>query len=260
MPVLSAPLFMGKRQFTHFKWAFSRDHPEGPWIVLFTNSDDGPEEMKECDLMDEAVGLPAMTMAKTFAQGKKRQFIPIPVGNSTSPWAVDHVVSDVKIAFQQQHRQTCMHYSSFASALWFLGLTELALHVDSEAVRSEGDPFSLKQLANLVYNHPTWMIPKRIKNSATSYKLLEHDLTNALAMVVLKGIPDRACNHAITVCDGLIFDSNEKSVIPLTQTNLDLMCSTDSQKAKYECVAAGYLFIDSREGGFGIWDSRNKFP
>ena len=81
-------------------------------------------------------------------------------------------------------------------------------------------------------------------------------------MVVLKGIPDRACNHAITVFDGMIFDSNEKSAIPLTQPNLDLMCSTDSRKGKYECVAKGYLFIDSREGGFGIRDSNplKKFP
>jgi GNAT superfamily N-acetyltransferase len=258
MPVPSAPLFMDTRQFTHFKWAVSRDHPEGRWMVRFANSDESPEEMKECDMM-EAVGLPAMTMAKTFAQGKRGQFIPIPVGNSTGPRAVD-VVPDVIIAFQQKHRQTCV-YSSFASALWFLGLTELAVRVDSEAVRSEGDPFALKRLADLVHNHPTWMVPKRIKNSATSFKLLEHDLTNALAVVVLKGIPDRACNHAITVFDGLIFDSNEKFGIPLTRDNLDLMCSTDSREGKYECVAAGYLFIDSREGRFGIRDSNplNKF-
>ena len=252
MPVPSAPLFMDTRQFTHFKWAVSRDHPEGRWMVRFANSDESPEEMKECDMM-EAVGLPAMTMAKTFAQGKRGQFIPIPVGNSTGPRAID-VVPDVKIAFQQQHRQTCV-YSSFASALWFLGLTELAVRVDSEAVSSEGDPYALKRLAKLVHDHPTWMIPKRIKNSASSFKILEHDLTNALAVVVLKGIPDRACNHAITVFDGMIFDSNEKSAIPLTQPNLDLMCSTDSRKGKYESVAKGYLFIDSREGGFGIRDS-----
>ena len=149
--------------------------------------------------------------------------------------------------------------SSFASALWFLGLTELALRVVSEAASSEGDPFALKRLAQLVHDHPTWMIPKRIKNAVTSFKLLQHDLTNALAVVVLKGIPDRACNHAITVFDGLIFDSNEKFALPLTQANLDLVCSTDSRNAKFECVAAGYLFIDSRKGRFGIRDSRKHY-
>ena len=99
MPVPKAKVFMDTRQFTHFKWVASRDHPEGRWIVRFANSDD-PEEMKNRHLM-EAVGLPAMTMAKTFAQGKKGGFIPIPVGNSTGPRGVD-VVSDVEIAFQQQ--------------------------------------------------------------------------------------------------------------------------------------------------------------
>ena len=139
-------------------------------------------------------------------------------------------------------------YSSFASALWFLGLTELAVRVDSEAVRSEGDPFALKRLANLVQNHPTWMIPKRMKNSATSFKLLEHDLTNALDVVVLKGIPDRACNHAITVFDGMIFDSNEKSAIPLTQANLDLMCSTDGRKAKYTMSVSQQVIYSLTQG------------
>ena len=102
-------------------------------------------------------------------------------------------------------------------------------------------------------DHPFWMSPKKIKNAAT-FNLLEHDLTNELAVVVLRGIPDRACNHAVTVFDGLIFDSNEKFAIPLTQANLDLVCSTDRKKAKFECVAAGYLFVDSRPDGFGIRD------
>ena len=242
MPVPKAQVFMDTRQITHFKFTGGR------WFVRFA-SHGNSEEVTERDLV-EAVGAHAMNMAKTFGRGKKG-FIPIPVGNSTSSRAVG-IVCDVEIAFRQEHRQTCV-YSSFASALWFLGFTDLALCVISYAASSQGDPFALRRLAKVVRDHPFWMSPKKIKNAAT-FNLLEHDLTNELAVVVLRGIPDRACNHAVTVFDGLIFDSNEKFAIPLTQANLDLVCSTDRKKAKFECVAAGYLFVDSRPDGFGIRD------
>ena len=251
MPVPNAHVILDTRQVSHFKWTISPAYPDGRWIVRFANSDE-TEEMKEADLQD-AVGLPAMTMAKTFASGKGG-FIPIPVGNSTGVRAVD-VVSDIEIAFQQHDRQTCI-YSSFASALWFIGITDVALLVVSEAGKSQGDPFALQRLAKLVYDHPTWLTPRKIKRAATSFNLLQHDLTNSLAVVVLKGLPDGACNHAITVFDGMIFDSNEQFAIPLTRANLDLMCSTDTRKATYQCVTAGYIFIDPRKEQAGIRDSQ----
>lgn len=253
MPVPHADVIVDTRQVSHFKWAVSKDHPDGRWIVKFANSDD-TEEMAESELL-ETVGLSAMTMAKTFASGRGG-FLPIPVGNSTKARTVGSV-SDVVITFRQHDRQTCI-YSSFASALWFLGLEDVALLVVSHAASSEGDPWALKRLASLVHDHPTWLIPKKIKSAATSFNLLEHDLTNSLAVVVLKSIPDGACNHAISVHDGLIFDGNEDFAIPLTRANLDFMCSTDTRAGKYECVTSGYLFIDSRKGQTGFRDSKIK--
>jgi hypothetical protein len=253
MPVPNAHVAMDTRQISHMKWAVSPEYPDGRWIVRFANSDE-TEEMKESDLKD-AVGEVPMIMAKSFASGKGG-FIPIPVGNSTEARAVQ-VIADVVIFFQQHDCQTCI-YSSFASALWFIGITDVANLVVSEAKSSEGDPFALKRLAKMVHDHPTWLIPQKIKSAATSFNLLQHDLKNSIAVVVLKGIPDGACNHAITVFDGMIFDSNEKFAIPLTRPNLDLMCSTDTRQSKYSCVAAGYTFSDSRKGQTGIRDSMMK--
>jgi hypothetical protein len=114
---------------------------------------------------------------------------------------------------------------------------------------------ALTCLAILVHNHPSWLTPKKVKN-APSFNLLEHDLSGSLAVVVLKGIPDGACNHAITVHDSLIFDGNEKFAIPLTNSNLDLLCSTENRKAMYQSISAGYLFIDARKGKDGIRDAK----
>ena len=250
LPVPYANVALDTRQISHFKWAVSKDHPEGRWIVKFANSDE-TEEMHESDLL-AAVGLGPMEMAKVFSKGRKGGFLPIPVGNSTGARAVD-IVSDIQLAFPQHSRQTCI-YSSFASALWFLGMTDLALLVFSQATESEGDPHALKKLASLVHDHPTWLIPRRIKSAEASFNILQHDLTNSLAVVVLKGTPDGACNHAITVHDGLIFDSNEECAVLLTRANLDLMCSTDNRIARFKCVTSGYTFIDSRNGFEGIRD------
>lgn len=253
MPVPYANVTLDTRQVSHFKWAVSKDHPDGRWIVRFANSIE-TEEMKESDLID-AVGRGAMEMAKVFAKGKGG-FLQIPVGNSTCARAVE-IVSNIRLVFPQGSRQTCI-YSSFASALWFLGMTDLSILVSSRASRSENNPFALKELAVLVHNHPTWLTPRRIKSAESSFKLLQHDLSNSLAVVVLKGIPDGACNHAITVHDGLIFDSNEEFAIPLSRSNLDLMCSTDNRDARFYCVTSGYLFIDSRAGQTGFQDLKIK--
>ena len=250
LPVPHAEIMMDTRQVSHFKWSQSMHHPEGRWIVKFSNSD-AMEEMKESDVL-AAVGEGSMNLAKVFAKGKGG-FLPIPVGNSTGARAVE-VISNIEILFRQHGRNTCI-FSSFASALWFLGIRDMALVVASRTEDSEGDPLALKRLAMLVHGHPSWLTPKKIKNAST-FNLLEHDLSSSLAVVVLKGIPDGASNHAITVHDGLIFDSNEQFAVPLTKSNLDLMCSTDNRKAKYQCISAGYLFTDCRKGKDGIRDSR----
>ena len=250
MPVPHSNIFMDTRQLSHFKWAVSNDFPLGRWIVKFACSED-TEVMDEASML-EAVGEGPMEMAKNFAKGRGG-FLPIPVGNSTGARASD--TSDIEIVFQQQSRHTCI-YSSFASALWSVGILDIAILVASEAKDSEGDPLALRRLASLVHDHPSWLTSKKIKN-APQFKLLEHDFSDSMAVVVLKG-SDGACNHAITVHDGLIFDSNERFAIPLTEANLDLMCSTEFRSGKYMSIASGYLFIDTRKDRNGIKESKVK--
>ena len=77
------------------------------------------------------------------------------------------------------------------------------------------------------------------------FNLLDHDLSSTIAAVLMEAI-DGSSHHAITVHDGLIFDSNESFAVPLTKPNVDHMCSTDKRQSLFVCVSSGYLFMDSR--------------
>lgn len=241
MPVPHAHVMLDTRQVSHFKWSAPNDQREGCWVVKFALSDD-TEIMSEDDLL-QAVSPQTLSLAKAYAANKKG-FVPIPPGNTRSSTEAAHTASKVEIHFQQHDRKTCV-YSSFASALWSVGIFHLAFEVAAKVCETEGDPFVLKNLASFVYKYPFWLGASKIKN-AMHFDIFGYDLSSSLAVVVLMA-SDGAINHAVTVHDGLIFDANERYAIPLSQANLDLMCSTESRSAAYKCIAYGYLFRDTRK-------------
>ena len=60
-------------------------------------------------------------------------------------------------------------------------------------------------------------------------------------MVVLCA-KDGGCEHGVTICGGLLFDSTYKTAPPLTRENLDWSCING-----YECVNRGYDFKEPSE-------------
>jgi hypothetical protein len=160
LPVPDVHLCLDTRQISHYKWSMVTNEDgqrEGRWIVKYANS-------QETDILSDVALLKGGTLtevslqiAKAFAETKKG-FIPIPPGNASAPRA-NRLATNLQIHFQQQGCQTCV-YSSFASALWCLGVFDLAMAVASEAPASEGDPRSLCSLAVFVRNFSTWMTQK----------------------------------------------------------------------------------------------------
>jgi hypothetical protein len=60
-------------------------------------------------------------------------------------------------------------------------------------------------------------------------------------MVVLVA-KDGGCEHAVTICGGLIFDSTYEAAIPLTTDNLDWCCIRG-----FQSVRGGYEFAEPKE-------------
>ena len=90
------------------------------------------------------------------------------------------------------------------------------------------------------------------------FNLFEENLEHTIAVVVIQA-SDGQCSHAITVHDGLVFDGNEDFAIPLTQANLDYICSTNEQKATFTGVASGYLFREQGKRN-RLWAIKSSIP
>jgi hypothetical protein len=160
-----------------------------------------------------------------------RDGLPIPMQNEL---ALKH-----QIKFKQHQQETCV-YSSFASALWCIGMHDLATALAARATENIHSHRILRRLADDMNGH--WLQSVKIKqNAERMFNLLDKDLEHTIAVAVIRA-SDGQCSHAITVHDGLIFDGNEDFAIPLTQANLDYICSTKEQKATFIGVASGYLF------------------
>ena len=54
-------------------------------------------------------------------------------------------------------------------------------------------------------------------------------------------------SHCVAIYDGWIFDSNEKTALPLCQASLDYICCEGEQEAKFEGFLFGYKFYLRKE-------------
>ena len=50
-------------------------------------------------------------------------------------------------------------------------------------------------------------------------------------------------SHCVAIYDGWIFDSNEKSALPLCRASLDFICCEGERKAEFEGFLCGYKFF-----------------
>jgi hypothetical protein len=123
-------------------------------------------------------------------------------------------------------------------------------HKVAELANTMSDTHSsiLHQVADMMSK--TWLQPVKISPMGERpwpLHLLTADLQNAIALVVLVS-SDRSGSHAITVHDGLIFDSNEDFAMTLCQENLDALCSTPLlRNSTFQDVATGYIFQDQKK-------------
>jgi hypothetical protein len=232
-------LLLDVRVITHCKWQPTANADIMDLVVVKysdrTQASMTPEEIQ------------AMFGAKYVAilqQSAGRGFIHIPPGQAKCESEASAPVQTARcqqllIRYPQGDLPTCV-FSGFASALWAVGLEGMAMLVKAAVPVTVNDPSVLAQLAQLISSSPGWLSPHKIKH-ALMFDLLSADLTAALAVVILKA-SDGTTSHAITVHDNIIFDSNERTAIPLCQDNLNYLCSTTMRQATFKGIIAGYVY------------------
>ena len=243
-----------KRMVSKVKYCPETDMRPAKYFVKFTDnlSKDSEEEMSEETLL--TLFNPEFLRMVCHRGYNRRRFVHIPPGNARSAkvdkgkelhqnYKKAHLLP---IKFQQYNRSTCV-CSSFALALWAVGFQELAIEINNLAIETEQDPNVLGKVVSWVSENRSrshCLQPQKIKQSPSrAFSLMEADLTNSLALVVLSA-SDGSRSHAITIHDGYIFDGNESTAIPLSVEALNYLCSTRLRKASYTGVVAGYLFVE----------------
>ena len=147
-----------------------------------------------------------------------------------------------ELKYMQGSDFTCL-FSSFASALHYVGLTKLAEHVADFAktfsARSKLGILNWKGLNAVMERACKWLIPNRLE-VATFDVLTE---ISEFPTVMSLEAEDGSTQHAITVVGKLIFDSNIQRAIPLTRSNLNYCCSTEAlPNGVFKKVFFGYRY------------------
>jgi hypothetical protein len=190
----------------------------------------------------------------SYGKYKQPKFFPIPPG---APRTVgNHEMLDERfpiVKYMQQGESTCL-FSSFASALHYIGLKETAAEIASEAsewsANQVGGIFNWNALLHLMKRSCAWLQPRKIKGNM--FDVLK-DASEYPTLLQLKA-KDGGIQHAITVVGGLIFDSNCERAIPLNKKSLDYCCSTDNQQGCYQQVYHGYRFVEEPTKKIKIWE------
>ncbi|NJO64331.1 MAG: hypothetical protein HC836_41045 [Richelia sp. RM2_1_2] len=159
-------------------------------------------------------------------RAKKNKYLWIPAGNSNKkPYPFEYNKQNPKIKFQQGDRQTCAS-SSLASCLHALGYIESAVWVEDYGRKyiesNNNDPSIILSalVNNLQSNQP--FLNKRFK--VTQIKLSSFDIyenKDKHIYLIQPLCSDGGISHAITIHNGLIYDSNLKYAVELNKDNLE---------------------------------------
>jgi hypothetical protein len=149
----------------------------------------------------------------------EKGFFNVPPGDAKPQCSDPICCNQFLIHFRQQTKDTCV-CSSCASALWAVGLQGSALKVAEFAGVMSDDLSALPKIATFMSK--TWLHPisniRNKKKQQWPLPLLPADLQNCIALVVLVA-NDGSRSHAVTVHDGLMFDSNEDFALKLCRKN-----------------------------------------
>jgi hypothetical protein len=235
-------IMLDTRPITHLKYAKPNAHlEEGRFVVRFSDKE---EQVISLSQADHLFSPEFLSIVEKFAD---KGFFNLPPGNAKPQCPNPICCKQFPIHFSQQTKDTCV-CSSFASALWAVGLQGIAIKVAGFAGELSEDLYILPKIATFMLK--TWLQPIKIrnrKNQQWPFPLLTADLRNCIALVVLVA-NDGSRSHAVTVHDDLIFDSNEDFALKLCQENLDALCSTPLRQSTYVAVATGYIFQDQLDG------------
>lgn len=170
------------------------------------------------------------------------RFIPVPAGNDR-PDQIPPVPPSIqdklpKMMYRQTAGEKSCMVSSLCSALHWLGLEDQAKLVYDDGIQFISDPDQPKKLRDLMEKY---LSPLQARKLTVLHDILNPTQWHIYPKMVTLVTSEGGCGHAVTICGGLLFDSNAPTAIPLTKEMLDWSCIDG-----YAGIRCGYEF---RENG-----------
>jgi len=129
-------------------------------------------------------------------------------------------------------------FASLSSALWFINDVKAYKNIFSNMGQSlEQDPFALAM--GLTSTRKLKYTPKMYKYGQLDI-LQERSPFVTLAQLMAS---DGCSLHCVATVGNALFDANAKTILELTQENLDWCCSTDREDSTYVGVLRACRFI-----------------
>jgi hypothetical protein len=183
------------------------------------------------------------------ARGTSTGFLFIPTGNANTerPYPYEYNLAYPKIKYQQGERNTCAT-SSIASCLHHLGFKDTAVWIEDFGKSFVADQTKDQhKIMNAMIFHVQQSIHEFTKNwNVQKIKVSEFDIWNDENRMNPKLLQilgsDGGVGHALTVYNGMIFDSNLEFAVDLTVLNLEFCIG-----AVYDGIVNGYMFLQRIE-------------
>ena len=139
-----------------------------------------------------------------------------------------------RIKFHQPNgKQTCLVHS-FASALFYIGLSQLASEI-ADSKQKVIDQIQTYQLFTDFFENKSQYL-RHVEINVKEFDIFQSN-DQDLLVVSLKG-SDRKEDNCITIYGKWVFDSNFEYAMPLTKETLDLCCSSDEQPDTFVDIVA----------------------
>ena len=178
-------------------------------------------------------------------QSDKYLWIPVGTARPNCVYPYDYNLDYPQIKFPQEDRETCVT-SSFASCLYSMKMESFAIWVEDFGRKyitdsSKNQSRFIQQLASSIYESENcsakhfrsiWRLNKLVP---VEFNVFEANRSNPMLLQLCGS--DGSVGHAITVYQGMIFDSNLRYAVDLNDRNLEFCCD-----AVYEGIMFGYEF------------------
>jgi hypothetical protein len=223
--------------------AIGTEKPKSPYFEAMFNDhsrttvpDDYVQSVFAKDYVDSVV-------QQGLAQSKKFFFLP-PGAPRTVTGAMAEDTTMPRLRYLQETKNTCL-FSSFASALYYLGLKESAEYMAAQRDKYASDAKdgfdNWKVIGEVFRKTCPWLRPRHLH---CKYFNVLTDISEYPTVLNLEST-DGNMEHAVTVVGKFIFDSNCMRALPLTMESLHYCCSTDNKAGHFRQVKRGTRFEEN---------------